>query len=279
MGIEQVKELLDPFLNKKVNKEVAKGLGRFKEDEWLISDLEKRLGQKDFRQYSVDDFLPVIDILEGVVLADYPVENPVMFSRLYQPAISNGRVGDYGIMLNHLNHVAGIEKELVSLGVSKNENYGGKLEDTGRTDNRLYIYDPPCYMNVMMSIFREDSNVRQAKEDLLVRLVNFKLHIEELKQEKLDLVKLFSAGYANVIRELDAIYHNKDDDKFGEKSVKVVELLKGLDSKGFDVYNSSNFETISGWVKEGKIEQINRSAGYLSKEAFIYITNLRLKKD
>lgn len=280
MQIEELRECLELFLDKKVYENLKDKLTKFEEDSWLIEHIISKIGRKDMRNLGVDDFVSPLSVLDNVVTADYPIENPVLYSPFYRIAIENNELPRFKKILAHLNKMGQIEKSLVSLGIQKNSNFGKKLSSsTTATDSRSYIFEEASYPGFMESLLSEDQNIRRNMVGLDKRLTGFESCLQDIKNGGIDLNKLFSQGYTKIIKTLDSSQNKGEVDKFQEASQKVIGLIKRLDLLGFDIYLASSINSINKWLTENKLNQVNLLADYLSKEAMMYVSSLHLKKD
>jgi len=94
-----------------------------------------------------------------------------------------------------------------------------------------------------------------------------------------DLGKLFEAGYGTVMETLDARYNHLEVNDFEENANQMLGLLKKLDERGFDIYHESSMKMIASWLQNKKLQSMVHMADYLSKEAFMYVTGMHLKKE
>jgi len=275
MNFEELNEWVGILLDKTKREEVKTKLLKFKEDEWLIKQLGSKFEGKDLKNMGVEDFVPFIDTLEKVVLQDYPIEDVVQYSALYSLAVNNIPAGNrFPRVLTHLNEVKNIEKSLVSSGINKNPNFkiGSNSYDS---DVRLYIFEELSYLQKIRAILENSSD---SFVELPERLTNFRTHLQDLKDKGIDLTRLFGCGYARVFDKIDE-YNRKDKLKFPEVSTQVIELLKKLDTEGFDIYHKSS---ISGIVERlgdsSQIKGLSMISGYMSREAIMYMSGFHLKE-
>lgn len=280
MQIGELRECLELFLDKKVYENLKNKLTKFEEDSWLIEYINSKIGRKDMRNLGVDDFVSPLSVLDNVVTADYPIENPVLYSPLYRIAIENNELPRFKKILAHLNKIGQIEKSLVSLGIQKNSNFGKRLSgSTTATEPRICIFEEASYLGFMESLLSEDQNIRRNMVGLDKRLTGFESYLQDIKNGGIDLNKLFLQGYTKIIKTLDSSQNKGEVDKFQEASQKVIGLIKRLDSLGLDIYLASSINSINKWLTENKLNQVNLLADYLSKEAIMYVSSLHLKKD
>lgn len=282
MSWKEVRESLELFLNEEKSEEVLGRLEKFEEDKELLERLEQHIGKKELNQYSAAEFSKIIDILENVIMPDYPVENPAYYSSLYINAINNDRLKTYAKVLRHLGKVSETAKEIVSTGFCKNKTQGEKSysNEAGRdqVDNRPYITEKGSYLYFMKWIIIEDRNSRDQKIDVDMRLDEFRQHFESLKEKGIDIGKLVEAGYCPVVQHMDEMYHKKGGNLTTEWD-GLADMVQKLDENGFDIYHSSTLSTILTYMNAGEWEKLAHLSGYLGKEAFMYLTGIHLKKE
>jgi hypothetical protein len=102
--------------------------------------------------------------------------------------------------------------------------------------------------------------------------------LKELKEKGISIPNLFESGYVNVMKNLDSKYQ-KDTNKFSESAKNLTNILTNLDSNGFLIYHNSAIRRLNDWVNENNLVMINDLLGYLSKEAFMYVSRLHLKQE
>lgn len=277
MNFEEVQQNLELFLDRKRAEEVKGKLERFKEDTWLTETIVSRFIGKEMRNLSADDFVQACQILENVVLIDYPVDNVVQYQPLYSVAINNNYLTrGYKPIISHLNNVSKIEKFAVSLGINKNPNFDQRTRDAN--DRRIHLFENSSYLGFMHSLLSEDPHTRDSMIGLEERLKNFETHLQDLKEQEINLAMLLSFGYSDIIKNLDLTQNRKEVNKFPEAAKKITEILKQLDSLGFDLYQKLTVSKLGEWVSGNKLDVITLLTNNLSREAFMYVSGLHLKK-
>ncbi|MDD5192044.1 MAG: hypothetical protein PHH54_01605 [Candidatus Nanoarchaeia archaeon] len=276
--LKKLEECLQIFFDKEVFENLKPQLEKFKEDSWLIEHLYSKIGEKEMRNLGIDDFKDVVLIIDKVIMPDYPVNNVLNYYRLYARAIEENYIGRFSNILAHLNRVGEIEKNVPSMGIIENKDYG-KRDRNNNIDSRPYLFEDTSYIEFIREVLTEDSITRQNRISLDRRLEYFESHLQNLKDEQIKVGELFSYGYSKVIKTLDSAQNNVGVDKFQETSQKVKELIKRLDSLGLDMYTKSSVDKIDEWLSRNKFGEISLESQYLSKEALMYITGLHLKKD
>ncbi|MDD4308583.1 MAG: hypothetical protein PHU53_07235 [Thermoplasmata archaeon] len=275
MNFEELNEWIGILFEKRKKEEIRAKLPRFKQDEWLIKQLGSQFEGKELKNVTLEDFIPLVNMLEKVVLPEYPLEDAVKYAPLYFSAVSNETVRKrYPKVLTHLNEIKTVEPSLVSEGIIKNPDFKYYPSSSG-TDPRPYVFNELSYLERVRKILEDYSNeVIEFPE----RLANFGAHLRDLKEKGIDLIKLFGCGYARVLEKLDG-YNRSDQKRFPDVSTGVTELLKKLDTEGFNIYHESNISKIAERLRYDKgVKELSILSTYLSKEAIMYISGFHLKE-
>jgi|SRR3989344_7249900 len=278
MLLQEVEELLDKFLNANKNQEVYSKLKRFEKDDFLLNFLKSKLANKDLRQYKPDEFLPVIQVLDSIVCADIPSEVVTNFQPLYRDAIRTGSFKVYQTLLGHLNSIKDIHESLLEIGVKPNPNYGNR-DQRNLVDDRFCLYDQNSYLTFIQSLLNESKEVKDINMcPLDDRLTSVENHLREISKH-FDVAQLFKAGYVSILINSDKIHNQKSENNINVTFGILIGLLKKLDSRGFDIYNDKNMGILADYTSKCKLSETCTLADYLTKEAFMYATNMHLKRD
>ena len=108
METERLYEFLDIFLEKDVMAKVRDKLGKFHADESFMEWLGGNVSNKELRSLDIQECLPLIKVLDNVVLADYPIENPIEYCSLYRMTCGDEKTTSFSKVLSHLNQASNI---------------------------------------------------------------------------------------------------------------------------------------------------------------------------
>jgi len=280
MSLQEVKESLDLFLNAEKSEQVLSKLDAFEEDKELIENIENQFCKKDLQNYNAGDVVKLIDIVSCIILPEYPVENPVYYSSLYDAALKENHLDRFASVLKHLNEVSKIDRGFPQIGFIKNSNYGKPEDQYRNSDNkdwRPYATESGTYLYFLRNLIIKDNKANE-KIDIDARLLNFETHFRHLKDKGIDIVKLFYNGYAKVIETLDERCNAKGQDDFMRYATKISTLLENLDKSGMDIYKGNG--TADLILKNlNDLDLLVSYTEYMSKEALMYVTGIHLKKE
>jgi len=276
MNFEELNEWIGILFEKGKKEEIQGKLAKFKADEFLIDQLGNYLNGRELKNMSLDYLVPVVNILDTVVSPQYPVEDPTQYDSLYVPAISNHDTDwRFSAVLTHLNEIKTIEPSLVLEGITKNPSFRYTPSYAGN-DPRHYIFNQNSYLKTIEDILLSRDRRDEAFIGIKKRLGNFKAHLEDLKNRKIDIKKLFGAEYTLILTALDA-HNQKDPGDFPEKSAQVAGLLEKLDARGFDIFHQKSMKNMVEYLGSEKNRQLELLSTYLSPEAIMYTSGFHLK--
>jgi hypothetical protein len=272
MTYQELIDTLDIFLNKETMEKTRERLAKFQEDSWLIAKIGERIIGKELRSLDAGSFDTAISLISNIVLADYPIDNPVFYQAFYKCAFDSSRIERCSQILGHLNSVALINADIPALGILKND------PQTNSGNPYIYGFFEGSYINFMWNVLAENSNVSSNMLGLEQRLSGFSSHINDLKNTGFNLGMLFDKRYAQVMQRMDANWNRRDNSGFEDISRKVSLLLTTFDQMGFNIYDSACVSKLGQFVEQKSVTSTTNFLKYASKEAAIYYLGLHLKE-
>jgi len=275
MEYEELKQQIELFFNQKASAEAVKGLERFKSDGNLLNILGANLQGKDMRQVQIEHFSTLVDAIEGVVNATYPVENPVQYSPLYISALKNNRVPRFKNILKHLNIVTEIDAKVTQIGISINPDRGQR-QNYPENAEYSFLFDSTSYLALMKKI-QDDRDADKAP--LEKRLHDFELHLKELAESGFKPSDLLANNYGLILDYFEVNAHGPEPNIFEERAKTIHDIIKSMDAAGFKVEDKTVITQIYNWAtaRGDMLGRFQKLSQYLSQEALMYMSGFHLK--
>ena len=277
MNFEELKTNLPIYFSLELAKKVEEKIDSFKGDRYVLGILEAFVS-KDLRALTFQDTYKPYSVIESIVVQNFPVDDPLKYAVFYTAGAENNRLERFEWILHHTNLIKKIDSSLPSLGLVKNNSFNVTNQDI-KIDFRPYLLEPKSYLNFLYDIMMEDANKANSLIDIGTRFNGFEKHINDLKESGLDVKRIMSLNYSNLIKTLDETENKKDTKKFEEQATRAVQILKALDQRDLIIYDTKMVNLMLEWWKNRSFtEELNLIKG-LSKETLMYCTGLHAKPE